>query len=59
MLDEVIAACPHCGAPRVLLVDPANGPTQEYVEDCEVCCRPTVARVRYRRGRAAVELSPE
>ena len=32
--------CPYCGEPVDLLVDPGGGSKQEYVEDCEVCCRP-------------------
>ena len=31
--------CPACGALISLLVDEANLGA-EYVEDCEVCCRP-------------------
>lgn len=33
-------ACPYCGEDVEILVDPAGGTHQEYVEDCEVCCRP-------------------
>lgn len=32
--------CPHCGEPTDTAVDPGGGDTQEYVEDCVVCCRP-------------------
>ena len=31
--------CPYCGEPIRLLVDPSEG-ASEYIEDCEVCCRP-------------------
>jgi hypothetical protein len=33
-------ACPYCGEELELAVDPGGGSVQEYVEDCEVCCRP-------------------
>lgn len=33
--------CPACGAPISLLVDEANIGS-DYVEDCEVCCRPLI-----------------
>ncbi|MEX1184881.1 MAG: CPXCG motif-containing cysteine-rich protein [Gemmatimonadota bacterium] len=33
-------ACPYCGEEIEVLVDPGGGPLQEYIEDCEVCCRP-------------------
>ncbi len=31
--------CPYCGQVVEVVVDPSV-PFQEYVEDCEVCCRP-------------------
>ena len=32
--------CPYCGEVVTISIDPSGGVTQEYVEDCEVCCRP-------------------
>ena len=32
-------ACPYCGAPVTVLLDPTV-PRQSYIEDCEVCCNP-------------------
>ncbi len=31
--------CPYCGETFELLVDTTNR-TQQFVTDCEVCCRP-------------------
>ncbi|MAI40975.1 MAG: CPXCG motif-containing cysteine-rich protein [Candidatus Azotimanducaceae bacterium] len=31
--------CPYCGELLVVLIDPSIQ-NQEYVEDCQVCCRP-------------------
>ena len=31
--------CPYCGEPITVLVDNSL-PEQEYIEDCQVCCRP-------------------
>jgi hypothetical protein len=31
--------CPYCAETISVLIDP-SAPGQEYVEDCEVCCRP-------------------
>ncbi|NRA35391.1 MAG: CPXCG motif-containing cysteine-rich protein [Polyangiaceae bacterium] len=31
--------CPHCGETIQLQVDEGGGDVQEYIEDCEVCCR--------------------
>lgn len=38
-LQEMQVACPYCGEPISLLVDGSAAP-QDYIEDCEVCCRP-------------------
>ena len=51
--------CPYCGETITVLLDPGSGSTQDYVEDCEVCCRPWRVRVRYNRaGRATVIVDP-
>lgn len=31
--------CPYCGELITLLIDPSSE-NQDYIEDCEVCCRP-------------------
>jgi hypothetical protein len=38
-LIEVALLCPYCWEEITLLVD-GSIETQEYIEDCEVCCRP-------------------
>ena len=38
-LIEVAVQCPYCWEKISLLVD-TSIEMQEYVEDCEVCCRP-------------------
>lgn len=39
--------CPYCGAPNEIALDPGGGTAQDYVEDCQVCCRPWRVAVRY------------
>ncbi|HVI58100.1 MAG TPA: CPXCG motif-containing cysteine-rich protein [Luteimonas sp.] len=39
MLPAIDVHCPYCGEPIVLFVDASAG-AQQYVEDCQVCCRP-------------------
>jgi hypothetical protein len=39
--------CPYCGALVEIALDPGSGAEQEYVEDCEVCCRPWRVSVHY------------
>ena len=37
------ANCPYCGEPIELLLD-SSVAEQEYIEDCQVCCRPMVVQ---------------
>ena len=37
---EISVACPYCGEVIDLSVDESGGDTQQYVEDCAVCCQP-------------------
>jgi hypothetical protein len=41
--ESVHTRCPYCAAPIELIVD-CSVASQEYVEDCEVCCRPITVR---------------
>jgi hypothetical protein len=43
--DALVVGCPYCGELVEMVVDSGGGPVQEYVEDCEVCCRPWSVRV--------------
>lgn len=45
LAGSVEISCPYCGAGVELIIDPVGGETQEYVEDCEVCCQPWSVRV--------------
>ena len=44
---EGTVVCPYCGEPNEIGLDPGSGATQEYVEDCQVCCRPWRVVVTY------------
>ena len=39
--------CPYCGEPNEIAVDPGSGASQEYIEDCQVCCQPWRVTVSY------------
>ena len=39
--------CPFCGEVNEIALDPGSGPSQDYVEDCQVCCRPWRLTVTY------------
>ncbi len=44
---EADVTCPHCGETMTITLDPGGGRAQEYVEDCQVCCRPWRVRLWY------------
>ena len=60
LADEAAYVCDACGEEVVIPVDVAAGASQEYVEDCPVCCRPNVVTVSVGPdGSAACSARPE
>jgi hypothetical protein len=58
-LIEQPISCPYCGETITILVDDSL-PEQQYVEDCQVCCRPIVLSVSVdSEGDAAVVATTE
>ncbi|HEY5718896.1 MAG TPA: CPXCG motif-containing cysteine-rich protein [Gammaproteobacteria bacterium] len=58
-LDEARVDCPYCGEPLELLLDPSVA-SQQYIEDCAVCCRPLLVTVSYASdGTPAVAVARE
>lgn len=45
MQNEFSYICDACSEEIVVPIDVSAGSTQEYVEDCPVCCRPNVIHV--------------
>ncbi|MCP3852357.1 MAG: CPXCG motif-containing cysteine-rich protein [Gammaproteobacteria bacterium] len=43
--EEHIIGCPYCGESINILIDCSDG-EQEYIEDCQVCCRPITFNVQ-------------
>lgn len=58
MLEEIGLHCPYCGEPITILVD-ASEPAQDYIEDCEVCCRPMTLTTYLDGAAIAVEVRHE
>ncbi len=40
-LEQTTVGCPYCGETIDVFLDQSNA-GQEYIEDCQVCCRPIV-----------------
>lgn len=57
--DEADVVCPYCSETVTIALDAGGGSSQEYVEDCQVCCRPWHLRVSYDdEGVASVSVDP-
>jgi hypothetical protein len=41
VLHEKSVSCPYCGERIDVLLD-GSVPHQNYIEDCQVCCRPII-----------------
>ena len=48
-----------CGETVTIELDVGGGAHQEYVQDCEVCCRPWQVEVRYTGHAAEVTVTDE
>lgn len=45
--------CPYCGESVEITLDPGSGTHQQYIEDCQVCCRPWQVSVTYQEDGSA------
>lgn len=55
MLEEREIQCPYCWETFILLVDPSEGDEQNFVYDCEVCCRPIDVSITIQGGDISIE----
>jgi hypothetical protein len=55
-VESVTVQCPSCGESIELLVD-CSVEEQEYIEDCEVCCRPMTVTATIVEGEPRVRTS--
>jgi len=59
MLMPEIIDCPYCGESIGILIDVSIS-SQQYIEDCQVCCRPITLSVEVDEdGAVAVRASGE
>jgi len=51
--------CPYCGESLEITVDFSVG-QQEYIEDCQVCCKPIQFRIRVSAdGKSSIDVRSE
>lgn len=58
MLDTHSTHCPYCGEPIEIVIDASAG-SQEYIEDCFVCCRPMTVAVTVDEEYVSVDIRDE
>ena len=51
--------CAFCGEPNTTFVDLSAGSQQSYVEDCQVCCRPSILYLRVDEETLDVEIDSD
>lgn len=49
MTAEQTIRCPYCGEQFDTVIDLSAG-SQDYIEDCQVCCRPITFLLRIEQG---------
>lgn len=59
MIEETSVACPYCGANNVVEVD-VSVARQQFVVDCDVCCRPMEVKMETRDGEIlSLDVTPD
>jgi hypothetical protein len=56
---ECTFVCAHCLQINATVVDPTGGVHQEYIEDCQVCCRPNLLYIDIDSERMEVKIEAE
>jgi hypothetical protein len=56
---EATFLCAYCFQVNELVVDASGGTHQEYIEDCQVCCRPNNLLISIDEGLHHAEISAE
>jgi len=51
--------CAGCGEWNETVADPSAGTKQNYVEDCQVCCKPNVLHVEWDKSAGEYTISAE
>ena len=58
LLETEKIQCPYCWQIMELVVDQSIG-QQEYIEDCEICCRPIIFDVVSNGGQIEMQVRRE
>ena len=56
---EEIYHCPHCGSPNFLMIDYSGGNKQEFVNDCEICCKQILINITVEENIVCINVKKE
>ena len=56
---EACYTCVYCFELNDVLVDVSGGIKQEYVEDCQVCCRPNLLHITIHQDLGEAEIQAD
>jgi hypothetical protein len=56
---EATFICAYCLQVNTITVDPTEGPVQDLIEDCQVCCRPNHLHVTIDEDLELVDVDAE
>lgn len=59
LIEDTMICCPACREELWIEIDVSEGDVQDFIQDCEVCCRPLRIQAQREgdRFRAVCELS--
>ena len=43
---EATYICAYCFQQNSIVIDSTGGKNQEYVEDCQICCKPNTLKIQ-------------
>jgi len=58
LLQTHIVSCPYCGENIDMIID-CSETEQDYIEDCQVCCRPINIFVSLEDGAVQIQVTHE
>jgi len=58
LLQNHDISCPYCGETNALEIDCSSG-SQDYIEDCQVCCRPMNVFINVNEDEVQLQVASE
>ena len=59
MQDTANIFCPYCGEINEIFLDFSGGLSQQYREECQVCCRSWEVHIDIKAGKPEIKIVPD